>query len=51
MYFVCYEHPEQGSIYQTVSGEDAMQQLVHDLVCGLGLDNDDIHVFSQDDEL
>lgn len=51
LYFICYEHPEQGSIYETVSGEDAMQQRVYELTDGMDLDEDDIHVFDQADEL
>lgn len=51
MYFICYEHPDYGSIYEVIYGEDAIQQRVHDLIMDLDLENDDIHVFDADDEM
>lgn len=51
MYFICYEHPEKGRVYETVDGEDAMRRRVHDLTCDFDLDYDCIHVFRWEDEL
>lgn len=51
MYFICYEHPDYGSVYETIYGEDTMQIRVHNLMNELDLEDDDIHVFNADDEV
>ena len=51
MYYICYTHPEKGDVFETVSGEDAMQQRVYEIARELDLDEADVHVFNQEDEV
>lgn len=51
MYYICYTHPLFGDVWETIDGEDAMQQRVDELCNMFQLDSDDVHVFNQDNEI
>ena len=51
MYFILYYDIEDRPRWELVSGEDAMQQYVDELVIKLGCDPDDIHVFHENSEI
>lgn len=51
MYFICYTDMEDIDRWELVSGEDAMQQRVDELIGTLQCDVDDIHVFHENDEI
>lgn len=51
MYYLLYENENGKNTWELISGEDAMQVRVNELMNTLGLENDDIVVFSADDQL
>ena len=50
MYYILYEK-NNANVWETVSGEDAMQLRVDELAKELNVDADEIIVFSADDEI
>lgn len=51
MYYLLYENTNGKNIWELVSGEDAMQVRVNELMNEFGLTEDDIIVFNADDQL
>ena len=49
-YYLCYE-TKSGPTWEVIDGEDAMQQRVDEICKQHGLASEDVHVFSEDDEL
>lgn len=49
MYVICYE--DERPVWELVSGEDAMQLRVSELIAQCVCDEDDIMVFNMDDQL
>lgn len=51
MYYILYTDDNNKNHWEVVSGEDAMQQRVDELIDILDCYVEDIHVFSEDSEL
>lgn len=51
MYYICYDTEATGATYEIVSGEDAMQERVNEIMAQYGLQSDDIAVFDADDAI
>lgn len=51
MYMICYVHPYRTDTWEIVSGEDAMNLRVEELMMELGISDEDIMVFDMDDEI
>lgn len=51
MYYILYGNESGENAWEIVSGEDAMQIRVNELMDEFGLDENDIIVFDSDDQL
>lgn len=51
MYYICYDTEATGATYEIVSGEDAMQERVDEIMAQYELQSDDIAVFDADDAI
>ena len=51
MYIICYEDTNGSNTWEMVSGEDAMQIRVNELMEELGCEAEDIMVFDKETEL
>lgn len=51
MYYICYDTEETGATYENVSGEDAMQVRVNEIMAQYGLRAEDVTVFDADDAI
>lgn len=51
MYYLLYENTNGENTWELISGEDAMQVRVNELMDTLDLEEDDIMVFNADDQL
>ena len=52
MYYICYTDREcRKDVFETVDGYDAMQERVDQICREQNCDPEEIHVFSEDDEI
>ena len=51
MYYLLYVNENNHQVWEIISGEDAMQIRVDELINAFDLEEDDIIVFNSDDQL